>query len=59
VEVQQLLISLLSEYSINPLMYIMQMTAHGDRKKLLPPSTHWYIEKDTDKRVKTVDWGNT
>jgi len=51
------MITLLQEDNMNPLLHILQMLSHDDKKRSLPPSTHFYVEKSAFKRQTALDWG--
>ena len=52
------LVTLLSEDNMNPMLHIIKLTNYKDKQSMAPPSMHWYIEKECDKRVKMLDFGD-
>lgn len=48
-------ITLLQEDNMNPLLHIIHMFGWDNKKKTMPASTHWYMGKDQNKRIKNID----
>ena len=50
-------VTLLNEDNMNPLLRIMKLLGHDEKKRTLPQSTHFYIEKEHTEKDKLSDLG--
>ena len=52
------LINLMKEQKLNPFLHIFRLLKSKEMKRNLPPSTHFYVTKATQKKITQIKLGH-